>query len=126
MPETIRSRWLQLQQHGIKKEDVVICFSEGGDTPSVIGTLQAAVDLWKNDGTYDVQNANKHLFFIYNNPEDELLNLNRSQSIIEDQGITKINLSTGPQSISGSTRMQAATINAFSSGMFFKTLCTGL
>lgn len=105
--------WLQLQQHGIKKEDVVICFSEGGDTPSVIGTLQAAVDLWKNDGTYDPQNANKHLFFIYNNPDDELLNLNRSQSIIEDQGITKINLSTGPQSISGSTRMQAATINAF-------------
>jgi len=105
--------WLQLQQHGIKKEDVVICFSEGGNTPSVIGTLQAAVDLWKNDGTYDPQNANKHLFFIYNNPDDKLLNLNRSRSIIEDQGITKINLSTGPQSISGSTRMQAATINAF-------------
>jgi len=36
--------WLQLQEHGIKKEDVVICFSESGDTPSVIGTLQAAVD----------------------------------------------------------------------------------
>ena len=105
--------WLQLQQHGIKKEDVVICFSEAGETPSVIGTLQAAVDLWQNDGTYNPQNANKHLFFIYNNPDDELLNLNRSQSIIEDQGITKINLSTGPQSISGSTRMQAATINAF-------------
>lgn len=105
--------WLQLQQHGIQKEDVVICFSGSGDTPSVIGTLQAAVDLWKNDGTYDPQNANKHLFFIYNNPDDKLLNLNRSQSIIEDQGITKINLSTGPQSISGSTRMQSATINAF-------------
>jgi len=105
--------WLQLQEHGIEKEDVVICFSEGGDTSSVIGTLQAAVDLWKTDGPYDPQNAQKHLYFIYNNPDEELLSLDRSQSIIEDLGITKINLSTGPQSISGSTRMQAATINAF-------------
>ena len=105
--------WLQLEEHGIKKEDVVICFSEGGDTPSVIGTLQAAVDVWKTDGPYDPQNAQKHLYFIYNNPDDELLSLDRSQSIIEDLGITKINLSTGPQSISGSTRMQAGTINAF-------------
>ncbi len=105
--------WLQLQEHGIKKEDVVICFSEGGDTPSVIGTLQAAVDVWKADGRYDPQNAQKHLYFIYNNPDDELLSADRSQSIIEDPGITKINLSTGPQSISGSTRMQAAAINAY-------------
>ncbi len=105
--------WLQLQEHGIKKEDVVICFSEGGDTPAVIGTLQAAVDSWKTDGLYDPQSAQKYLYFIYNNPDDELLSLDRSQSIIEDLGITKINLSTGPQSISGSTRMQAGTINAF-------------
>ena len=105
--------WLQLKEHDIKKEDVVICFSEGGDTPSVIGTLQAAVDLWETDGSYDPQNAQKHLYFIYNNPDDELLSIDRSQSIIEDLGITKINLSTGPQSISGSTRMQASTINAF-------------
>jgi len=105
--------WLQLQEHSIKKEDVVICFSEGGDTPSVIGTLQAAVELWKTNGSYDHQEAQKYLYFIYNNPDEELLDVDRSQSIIEDRGITKINLSTGPQSISSSTRMQAATINAF-------------
>jgi len=105
--------WLQLQEHSIKKEDVVICFSEGGDTPSVIGTLQAAVDLWKTGTSFDSEEAQKYLYFIYNNPDEELLDVDRSQSIIEDRGITKINLSTGPQSISGSTRMQAATINAF-------------
>lgn len=105
--------WLQFQEHGIKKEDLVICFSEGGDTPSVIGTLQAAVELWKAETSYDTQNAQKHLYFIYNNPDDELLTVDRSQSIIEDLGITKINLTTGPQAISGSTRLQAATINAF-------------
>ncbi|MCJ7579658.1 MAG: hypothetical protein MUP98_03880 [Candidatus Aminicenantes bacterium] len=105
--------WFQLQEHSIKKEDMVICFSEGGDTPSVIGTLQAAVDLWKTETSYDPQEAQKHLYFIYNNPDEELFSIDRSQSIIENSGITKINLSTGPQSISGSTRMQATAINAF-------------
>ncbi|MFC2161337.1 hypothetical protein ACFLRX_06775 [Acidobacteriota bacterium] len=113
--------WLQLQEHLIQKEDVVICISEGGDTPSVIGTLQAAVDLWKTDGPYDFQNAQKYLYFIYNNPDEELLSVDRSQSIIEEKGITKINLSTGPQTISGSTRMQAATINAFFFGQILQS-----
>ena len=105
--------WLQLEEHDIQKDDVVICISEGGETPSVIGALQAVVEQWKTGGSYDPQNAQKHLFFIYNNPEEQLLNLDRTETLIEEPGITKINLSTGPQSISGMTRLQAATINAF-------------
>ncbi len=37
----------------------------------------------------------------------------RSRSVITEPGITKINLATGPQAITGSTRMQATTIETY-------------
>ena len=37
----------------------------------------------------------------------------RSRKVLEEPGITKINLTTGPQAITGSTRMQATTIETF-------------
>jgi hypothetical protein len=55
----------------------------------------------------------KKLFFIYNNPDDRLLPFTRSRRVIEEPGITKINLTTGPQAITGSTRMQATTVETF-------------
>jgi len=33
---------LQLEEHNIKKGDVVICVTEGGETSSVIGTMLTA------------------------------------------------------------------------------------
>ena len=33
---------LQLEEHNIKKVDVVICVTEGGETSSVIGTMLTA------------------------------------------------------------------------------------
>ena len=41
--------------------------------------------------------------------------------MIEEPGITKINLTTGPQAITGSTRMQATTIETFVIGCASKT-----
>jgi N-acetylmuramic acid 6-phosphate etherase len=103
--------WLQLQERGIKRGDVVICLSEGGETPAVIGTLQAALDLWKSAPSFQSKEASQKLFFIYNNPDDELYLFDRSRNILEEPGITKVNLTTGPQGITGSTRLQASTIN---------------
>jgi N-acetylmuramic acid 6-phosphate etherase len=104
---------LQLADRGIKKGDVIICVTEGGETSSVIGTILAALDLWKENGVYDPAETRKNLFFVYNNPDDRLLPFLRSRRVIEEPGITKINLTTGPQAITGSTRMQATTIETF-------------
>jgi len=104
---------LQLRDRGVKKGDVVICVTEGGETSSVIGTVLAALDEWKSGTGYDPEESRKRLYFVYNNPDDRLMPFNRSRSVLTEPGITKINLTTGPQSITGSTRMQATTIETY-------------
>ena len=110
---------LQLEDRGIKKGDVVICVTEGGETSSVIGTVLAALDQWKGEGggesggIYDPGTSRERLYFVYNNPDERLLPFERSRRVITEPGITKINLTTGPQSITGSTRMQATTIETY-------------
>jgi len=104
---------LQLEDRNIKKGDVVICVTEGGETSSVIGTILAALDQWRKAEGYDPEKAKKKLYFIYNNPDEKLHPFDRSRKVLEEPGITKINLTTGPQSITGSTRMQATTIETF-------------
>jgi N-acetylmuramic acid 6-phosphate etherase len=104
---------LQLHDRGIVKGDVVICVTEGGETSSVIGTVLAALDEWRSEPGYDPAESRKNLYFVYNNPDDRLMPFDRSRSVITEPGITKINLTTGPQSITGSTRMQATTIETY-------------
>ena len=104
---------LQLQDHGIKKGDLVICVTEGGETSSVIGTILAALEQWKDSPGYNPDESRKKLYFIYNNPDDRLRPFDRSRSVIEEPGLTRINLTTGPMAITGSTRMQATTIETY-------------
>ncbi|MGQ9800168.1 MAG: hypothetical protein ACUVRL_00660 [Candidatus Saccharicenans sp.] len=104
---------LQLQDHGIKKGDLVICVTEGGETSSVIGTILTALEQWKASPGYNPDQSRKKLYFIYNNPDDRLRPFDRSRSVIEEPGITRINLTTGPMAITGSTRMQATTIETY-------------
>ena len=104
---------LQLGDRGVAKGDVVICVTEGGETSSVIGTVLAALDGWKSEPGYDPEESRKRLYFVYNNPDDRLLPFHRSRSVLGEPGITKINLTTGPQAIAGSTRMQATTIETY-------------
>lgn len=104
---------LQLADRKVGRGDVVICVTEGGETSSVIGTVLAALDAWKSGGVYDPDETRRRLFFIYNNPDDRLLPFSRSRAVISEPGITKINLTTGPQAVTGSTRMQATTIETF-------------
>ncbi|MBD3412987.1 MAG: hypothetical protein GF421_00955 [Candidatus Aminicenantes bacterium] len=112
---------LQLKEHGIQKGDVVICVTEGGETSSVIGTILFALDLWKESPAFSPEKSQKNLFFIYNNPDDKLKPFARSRKVLSEEGITKINLSTGPQAITGSTRMQATTIETFVLGHVIQT-----
>ena len=104
---------LQLQDRGIVKGDVVICVTEGGETSSVIGTILAAHAQWTDGPGYSPETSRKNLYFVYNNPDDTLLPFQRSRKVLEEPGITKINLATGPQAITGSTRMQATTIETY-------------
>jgi len=112
---------LQLREHEIKKGDVVICVTEGGETSSVIGTILYALKQWKNAPDYHPEKSQKNLFFVYNNPDDKLRPFSRSRKVLTEKGITKINLFTGPQAITGSTRMQATTIETFVIGLILET-----
>jgi N-acetylmuramic acid 6-phosphate etherase len=49
-----------------------------------------------------------------------LLHLDRCRLVLEDSFISKIELCTGPQAVTGSTRMQATTIETFVIGIIFE------
>jgi len=88
----------QLKQAGVSSDDVVIAVTEGGETPFVIGTAWQGLD------------AGAKVFFVYNNPTNILCRyVQRSREVIEGPRIQKLDLTTGPMAITGSTRMQAVT-----------------
>jgi len=89
----------QIADLGIGPGDVLFAITEGGETSWVIGTAWEALE------------RGARVYFVYNNPDD-ILNehVQRSREVIEEPRITKLNLTTGPMAITGSTRMQATTI----------------
>jgi N-acetylmuramic acid 6-phosphate (MurNAc-6-P) etherase len=112
---------LQLGDRGVAKGDLVIGVTEGGETSSVIGTVLGALEQWKAAAGFDPRESRKNIYFIYNNPNDRLMPFERSRRVLEADGITKINLTTGPQAVTGSTRMQATTIEAYVLASAFQT-----
>ena len=89
----------QIGDLGVSNKDVVFAITEGGETSFVIGTAWKGVEVGAK------------VYFVYNNPDDVLCkHVERSREVIEDARIEKINLTTGPMAITGSTRMQATTI----------------
>ena len=89
----------QINDLGVSAKDVVFAITEGGETSFVIGTAWAGVE------------AGAKVYFVYNNPDDILCaHVERSREVIEENRIEKINLTTGPMAITGSTRMQATSI----------------
>jgi N-acetylmuramic acid 6-phosphate (MurNAc-6-P) etherase len=109
---------LQLKDHCIQKGDVTFAITEGGETSSVIGTILSALSHY--DDFDQLSTKKNHLYFIYNNPEHLLLPFERSKMVLENDAITKICLATGPQSITGSTRMQATTSETFVMGIIIE------
>jgi N-acetylmuramic acid 6-phosphate etherase len=103
---------LQLEDHGIRMGDVVICVTEGGETSSVIGTVLAALEQYGEDPSCHAE-SRRNLYFVCNNPPEVLRPFTRSATVLDSPGITRINLTTGPQAITGSTRLQATTSETF-------------
>ena len=97
------------------QKDFKIRNFSGGETSSVIGTILSARKLYS-----DENEARKNLFFVFNNPQTDLLHLDRARLVLEDSFISKIELCTGPQAVTGSTRMQATTIETFVIGIIFE------
>jgi len=92
----------QLRELGVSAGDVVVAITEGGETPFVIGTAWEGLD------------AGANVFFVYNNPTESLRrHVKRSREVIDEPRITKLDLTTGPMAITGSTRMQATTAELF-------------
>src|SRR5204863_8045019 len=89
----------QIGDLGVSSKDVVFAITEGGETSFVIGTAWKGVEVGAK------------VYFVYNNPDDVLCaQVQRSREVIEDPRIKKLNLTTGPMAITGSTRMQATSI----------------
>ncbi len=107
---------LQLEDRGIQQGDVVFGITEGGETSSVIGAVLTALGQYGDLTKEAKEEARRHIFFMYNNPDEILEPFDRSLKVIEQPAVSRINLTTGPQAVAGSTRMQAATIETFVMG----------
>lgn len=100
---------------GFRSGDMMVAITEGGETPFVIGSVNQAVE---------VSPAARH-YFLYCNPDESLMGIERSREVIENPAITKINLFCGPMGLSGSTRMQASTVQMFAAGLALLCPVTG-
>jgi N-acetylmuramic acid 6-phosphate etherase len=89
----------QIADLGVAKNDMVFAITEGGETSFVIGTAWQGLE------------AGARVAFVYNNPDQVLrAHVERSRAVIDEPRIRKVNLTTGPMAITGSTRMQATSI----------------
>lgn len=100
---------LQLRDDGIGAGDVVFAVTEGGETSAVIGAALAAAEQ-RGAGS-------DRVWFVYNNPDALLRPFERSRRVLDDARIGKIALPTGPQAITGSTRMQATSTSLYVLGL---------
>jgi N-acetylmuramic acid 6-phosphate etherase len=97
----------QLVEAGFRDGDLLVGTTEGGETPFVIGAVEKAVLI-----------SSRKPFFLYCNPDDLLCSAaERSKLVIQNPRIEKINLTTGPMAVTGSTRMQASTILLAAAGI---------
>jgi len=88
----------QLEELGFGDKDLLLATTEGGETPWVIGTALAA------------EKIGGDCIFLFCNTEDSLVRLERCRQVFENKNILKANFTTGPQALTGSTRLQASSI----------------
>ena len=88
----------QVDELKVNASDMLVAITEGGETSSVLGTVDEAL------------RRNAAVFLLFNNPADVLSKyIERSRRAIEDPRVTVLDLYCGPMALAGSTRMQATT-----------------
>ena len=91
---------------GFKDGDLLIAITEGGETPYVIGTVEGAL-----------AHSSAEPWFVYCNPRDTLVEtVERSRIVIENPRVHSLCLPVGPMALSGSTRLQAASVQMMAVG----------
>ncbi len=79
--------------------DLLIAITEGGETPSVLGSVDEGL------------RRGCRVFLVFNNPAQLLRErVDRSRRAIDNPHVTVLDLCTGAMALSGSTRMQATTM----------------
>lgn len=101
----------QVRELNMSGSDMLIAITEGGETSSVLGTVEEAAD------------RGAKVFLLFNNPVSVLVeNIERSKRAIEDPRVTVLGLYCGPMAIAGSTRMQATTAELLIAGAALETI----
>jgi len=95
----------QVSDLQLSKNDLLVAITEGGETSSVIGTAEEGL------------RRGCEVFFLFNNPASILCkSIERSKKMIEHPDITSLDLFSGSMSLTGSTRMQATTLEMLVAG----------
>lgn len=100
----------QVRELEIGEGDVLVAITEGGETSSVLGTVEESVS------------RGAHVFLLFNNPAEILCkHLERSKNAIKNPKVTILDLYCGPMAVTGSTRMQATTSELLVAGAALET-----
>lgn len=99
----------QLIECGYRPGDLVIAITEAGETSFVIGSALHAVE----------QSGPKPWIFFCNDPKD-LVKIARCKEYLDSDQVKKLSLNVGPMALSGSTRLQASTIQMLVTGLCFE------
>jgi N-acetylmuramic acid 6-phosphate etherase len=91
---------------GIGPDDLFVGVTEGGETSYVIGATEHAARVTR-----------RAPWFLYCNPDDVLHGIERSARVIANAAIEKLGIVVGPMALSGSTRMQATTVQMLAVGI---------
>lgn len=104
----------QAKEMKITEGDVLIAITEGGETSSVLGTVDESA------------NRGAEVFLLFNNPAAILAkHIERSRKAIEDPRVTVVDLYCGPMAVAGSTRMQATTSEQLIGGAALEKILSG-
>lgn len=96
----------QLLELGFEESDLLVAITEGGETPFVIGACEKAAEL-----------SIAPPWFLFCNPPDLLRQVaDRTRRVLDSDRIRPFCLDVGPMALSGSTRLQASTIQMLVAG----------
>ncbi|MGE0004844.1 MAG: hypothetical protein AB7S92_04580 [Parvibaculaceae bacterium] len=96
-----------LAEMGFGPHDLAVGSTEGGETPYVIGAVEKAAEISRRPPQ-----------FLCCNPRGILMEkVERSRRVLGDPRIRSCCLDTGPMALTGSTRMQAATVLMLAIGL---------
>ncbi|MBO5723641.1 MAG: sugar phosphate isomerase [Lentisphaeria bacterium] len=105
----------QVRERGMTAGDMLVAITEGGETSSVLGTVDEALK------------CGSKVFLLFNNPASLLAaHLERSRKAIEDPRVCVLDLHCGPMALAGSTRMQATTSEQLVAGAALESIMCSL